>query len=127
MADGATTRKQAAVSFLRLAASGKAREAFDTYVGEGFRHHNPFFRGDAESLITAMEENALKNPDKIIEFQRTLEDGNLVAVHSRVQMNMSDPGAALVHLFRFQGDLIVELWDISQPVPKDGPNQYGMF
>jgi hypothetical protein len=43
------------------------REAYRAHVRPGFRHHNPFFRGDAEVLMTAMEENAVKNPDKALE------------------------------------------------------------
>jgi len=96
-------------------------------VGGNFRHHNAYFRGDSESLIVAMEENALRNPDKVLEFQRTLEDRDLVAVHSRMRMNASDPGASLVHIFRFDGAWIVELWDVAQTVPKDCPNENGMF
>jgi predicted SnoaL-like aldol condensation-catalyzing enzyme len=57
------------------------REAYQKYIGRNFRHHNPFFRGDAASLRIAMEENAAKNPNKVL---RALEDGDLVAVHSRV-------------------------------------------
>jgi len=124
---GEVSRKQSAVSFLRLASSGKPREAFDTYVGGNFKHHNAYFRGGPESLIAAMEESAQRNPDKVIEFQRTLQDGDFVAVHSRVRMNLSDPGASLVHIFRFNGDWIVELWDVAQAVPKDCPNENGMF
>jgi hypothetical protein len=37
------SRKEAAIAFLRLAASGKAREAFQKHVAPGFRHPNPFF------------------------------------------------------------------------------------
>lgn len=50
------SRKEAAIEFLRLASSGKVREAFRAHAGPGFRHHNPFFHGDAESLMAAMEE-----------------------------------------------------------------------
>jgi hypothetical protein len=32
-----------------------------------------------------------------------------------------------VHIFRFQNDLIAELWDIGQAVPENSPNQFGMF
>jgi len=32
-----------------------------------------------------------------------------------------------VHLFRFEGDHIVELWDIGQPVPAESVNTNGMF
>jgi predicted SnoaL-like aldol condensation-catalyzing enzyme len=42
-------------------------------------------------------------------------------------MNPGESGVAVVHIFRFQGDRIAELWDIGQPVPQDSPNQAGMF
>jgi predicted SnoaL-like aldol condensation-catalyzing enzyme len=121
------SRKERAVSFLRLAASGRVDEAYRDHVSPRFRHHNPFFRSDAESLRAAMAENAAANPDKIFEVQRALEDGDLVAVHSRVRQRPGDAGAAVVHIFRFEGDRAVELWDVGQPVPPDGPNELGMF
>ena len=123
----ALSQKDAATTFLQLVASGKVREAFQNYVGPNFRHHNPFFRGDAESLMLAMEENAAMNPGKVLEVQRALEDDGLVAVHSHVRQKPGDLGGAVVHVFRFQGDRVVELWDIGQPVPENSPNENGMF
>ena len=123
----ATSRKDAAISFLQMVASGKVREAYQKYVGPNFRHHNPFFRGDAQSLMTAMEENAAKNPEKVLEVQRALEDGDLVAIHSHVRQKPADRGAAVVHIFKFQGDRVIELWDMGQPVPENSPNENGMF
>lgn len=123
----AKTPKDAAVEFLHLVASGSVREAFLRHVAPGFRHHNPYFRGDAESLMVAMEENARKNPEKILEVQRALQEGNLVAVHSRVRQNPGDPGGAVVHIFRFEQDRIAELWDIGQAQPQESPNENGMF
>ena len=120
------TRKDVAVSFLRQAASGRVREAYE-HVGKGFRHHNPFFAGNAEALMAGMEENARENPDKQLDVLHALEDGDMVAVHSRVQQRPDDRGAALVHLFRFEGDRIAELWDIGQPVPDESVNANGMF
>ena len=35
--------------------------------------------------MIAMEEIAAKNPNKVLEIQRALEDGDLGAVHSRVK------------------------------------------
>lgn len=122
-----TNHKEAATDFLNLVASGKIREAYQKHVGPGFRHHNPFFRGDAESLMAGSEESHGKYPNKVLVVQRTLQDGDLVAVHSRVNVNPGDRGAALVHIFRFQRDRIVELWDIGQPATENSPNVYGMF
>jgi predicted SnoaL-like aldol condensation-catalyzing enzyme len=125
----ATTQaqKEAAMDFLRLVASGNVPEAYRKYVHPEFRHHNAFFRSDAESLMAAMEENAAKNPHKVLEIQRALQDGDLVAVHSHVRQNPDDRGAAVIHIFRFKGDRIAELWDVGQAVPESSPNELGMF
>jgi predicted SnoaL-like aldol condensation-catalyzing enzyme len=34
---------------------------------------------------------------------------------------------AVVHILRFEQGKIVEMWDVSQQVPKDSPNKLGMF
>lgn len=119
--------KEKAVSFLQLVASGKVREAYQNYIGPDFCHHNPFFRGDAESLMLAMEENAAKNPQKILEVKLAIQERDTVAVHSHVKQNPEDLGAAVIHIFRFQDNQIVELWDIGQPIPEDSPNENSMF
>jgi len=46
---------------------------------------------------------------------------------SSVRQNPQDRGGAVVHIFRFAGARIAELWDIGQPVPENSPNEYGMF
>jgi predicted SnoaL-like aldol condensation-catalyzing enzyme len=119
-------RKQAAGEFLRLAASGKVREAYAKHIAPDFRHHNAWFRGDRESLLTAMEENARKNPNKSFEIQRAIEEGDLVAVHSKLRMG-DGKEHAVVHIVRFDGEKIAEMWDVGQAVPADSPNENGMF
>ncbi len=119
--------KDAAVSFLKLAVTGKVREAYSKFVDAGFRHHNPFFEGSAEFLMAGMEENALQNPDKVLDVKRVIAEGDFVVVHAHVQHKPGDLGAALVHIFRFEKGRIVELWDLGQPLPEKSPNQYGMF
>lgn len=119
--------KERAVSFLQLVASGEVREAYRRYISPDFRHHNPFFQGDAESLMLAMEENAAKNPNKILEVKRVIEEGDIVAVHSHVKQKQDDLGGAVVHIFRFHNNDIVELWDVGQTIPENSPNENGVF
>ncbi|MHA7136800.1 nuclear transport factor 2 family protein [Rossellomorea arthrocnemi] len=125
--NGSLTIKERAISFLELVASGNVSEAYESHTGPGFRHHNPYFPGDADSLMSAMEENAAGNPDKILEVKRAIEEGESVAVHSHVRQNPDDLGVAVVHIFRFQNDRIVELWDVGQAIPEDSPNENGVF
>src|SRR5215831_20210704 len=119
--------KETAIAFLRLSASGKAREAFRSYVAPGFRHHNPAFRGDADSLMAAMEQTASENPERKFQVLRAVGEDDLVAVHSRVRQRPEELGAVVVHIFRFEGNRIAELWDEGQPIPESSPNENGML
>src|SRR5204862_7832077 len=121
-----TARTETATSFLKLASSGKLDEAY-AKVSPDFRHHNPYFKGDAASLKAGMAEAHEKFPATILEVQHLLEDGEFVAVHSRVQHGPETSAIAVVHIFRFAGEQIVELWDVGMEVPVDSPNEYGMF
>jgi predicted SnoaL-like aldol condensation-catalyzing enzyme len=121
------SRKEAAISFLTLVAAGRVRDAYAHHIGEGFRHHNPYFASDAQSLMIAMEDNARQNPNKRLDVLRALEDGDLVAVHSHIRQHPDDRGAVVVHIFRFVGDRIIEGWDLGQAVPEESVNELGMF
>ena len=121
------TNKEAAVSFLQMTAAGQVEEAFARFAGPQFRHHNPYFAGDAASIKAGMLENAARFPDMLFEVQRALEDGALVAVHSRARMQPGGPAIAIVHILRFEDGRIAEMWDIGQAQPDPMPNQYGMF
>jgi predicted SnoaL-like aldol condensation-catalyzing enzyme len=123
----ANRNKDAAVSFLKMASSGDVREAYSKFIGSGFKHHNPYFEGSAETLMAAMEENARQNPNKTLDVKRAIAEDAFVAVHSHVRQTSDDPGAVVVHIFRFENDRIVELWDVGQPMPNESPNQHGMF
>ena len=121
------SHKDAAISFLQLVVAGKIREAYATYVARDMRHHNMAFAGDAASLEKAMEENHSLFPHKVLDVKRALEEGDLVAVHSHVRLRAIEPGFAAVHIFRFAGDRIIEVWDIGQAIPEQSPNTNGMF
>lgn len=122
-----TDLKDIATRFLQLAASGRVHEIIATDVAPGFRHHNPWFASNGESLFAAMDQNARDNPGKRLDIQRVLRDGDLVAVHSKVVHSPHDRGFATVHIFRFEDGRIAELWDLAQAVPEDSPNEGGMF
>jgi predicted SnoaL-like aldol condensation-catalyzing enzyme len=119
--------KQIAIDFLRLASSGQVDAAYERHVAPGFRHHNAFFRGDADSLRAGMAENAAQFPDKTCEVKQALREGERVATLSHVRLRPGERGMAVVHIFRFQAGRIAELWDLGQPVPEEMANENGMF
>jgi len=119
--------KEIATEFLILASKGIVRESFKNYTPFDFKHHNVFFKGDAETLMLAIEENANKSPNMIFEIKHALHDGNLVAVHSHARQNADDLGAAICHVFQFRKEKIIDVWNFGQAIPVEMVNEYGMF
>ncbi len=123
-----TPRKAAAVGFLQMVVAGKIHEAYDKYISPDFIHHNPYFKGDRHSLMTAMEENERVNPGKMLEVQHVVEEGDIVMVHSRLRFKQPQaPEMTVAHIFCFAGNLAVEAWDIGMAAPPQSPNENGMF
>jgi hypothetical protein len=48
------TKKEIAQNFLKLASGGNPRKAFELYVAEEFKHHNPYYKGDSETEIARL-------------------------------------------------------------------------
>jgi predicted SnoaL-like aldol condensation-catalyzing enzyme len=122
----AATRIQSAVKFLRLVVAGRIDEGFEKYVDLRGKHHNFFFPKGFPALRKAMIDNHALFPDKKFEIVRAF-GGGLVTVHSRLRMSADRPVMSVVHMFRFRGGKIVELWDLSQSIPADSPNKDGAF
>ena len=120
------SRQAKALEFLRMCARGEVREAYARHVADGFIHHNPWFPGDRQSLLEAMETAATSEPNKAFDVRQVIDGGDRVAVFSRLERE--DGGEyAVVHIVRFEDGRIVELWDIAQEVPSASPNLNGMF
>ena len=122
-----TSHADIATSFLRMCARGEVRIAYDRYVSQDFVHHNAWFAGDRESLLRAMEESAAKEPNKSFEVRQVIDGGDKVAVLSHLKRVDAGLEYAVVHIARIVDGKIVELWDLGQEIPKDSPNELGMF
>lgn len=119
-------KKEIATEFLKMASSGRVKEAYDKYIHPDFFHHNAYFKGDRETLMKGMEENSKQFPDKKYEALRTVEEGDLVTVHGKVILS-SDKVFSVIHIFRFKDDKIIEEWEASQEDIKGSPNKNGIF
>lgn len=120
-----SSKKEIAKNFLEMVAFGQVKEAFERWVSDDFIHHNQYFEGSRSSLSRAMEDAHLASPNKSLVIKYCYEDGDRVITHSLVQKEEMD--IAVVHIFRFSGDKLVELWDLGQVIDKSSPNQYGLF
>jgi predicted SnoaL-like aldol condensation-catalyzing enzyme len=103
----------------------EVREAFDRYVAVDYVQHNP---GLADGRAAARDALAVTfaEPDFSIEVVRMLVDADLCVLHLRPSRD-GEPTAAVVDIYRADGDQIVEHWDVIQPWPAAAANDHPMF
>jgi predicted SnoaL-like aldol condensation-catalyzing enzyme len=130
---GGEDRRAIATEFFQMVGSGRFKEGLRFFAPD-CRQHNPYIQGSMDVLTDAMsaasKEMAPKFPDGEFRVEHILSDGDMVAVHTNLLGSRSKPGEGglrQVHLFRFEGDKIVEYWDITQQLSKDMPNAAGAF
>jgi predicted SnoaL-like aldol condensation-catalyzing enzyme len=99
--------------------------AFGRFVSPEYVQHNPSLpdgRGAAVEFLTPL----YTAPDARFEVRRVLVDGDLAAVHVRAQP-VGRPLLAVADFYRLADGLIVEHWDVIQPVPVEAANDNTMF
>jgi predicted SnoaL-like aldol condensation-catalyzing enzyme len=106
---------------------GRVREAFETYVAEGYIQHNPLAPDGRAAAIAALEPYFASQPDAVREVHRIIVDGDLAAIHVRARANPQDRGFAIVDILRLENGRIVEHWDVIQAVPEQSANPHPMF
>jgi predicted SnoaL-like aldol condensation-catalyzing enzyme len=74
-----------------------------------------------------MMQSAEMFPEKIFEVKQCIAENDKVMTYSHVRLTPDDKGFALMHLFRFENNKIVELWDIAQQIPESIANELGAF
>jgi predicted SnoaL-like aldol condensation-catalyzing enzyme len=120
-------KKEAVTTFFKMIVADQVEQAYEKFVAPGFIHHNQWYKGDRQSLLNGMAENNKVMPNKNFAVKRVFEDGDTVITHSHMIPKPGELGAAVVHIFRFEGDKVVELWDLGMPLIKDSPNENGPF
>jgi predicted SnoaL-like aldol condensation-catalyzing enzyme len=101
------------------------KAAFDAYVAEDYVQHNPGLPDGRDAARDPLAE-MFADPTFAIEVVRVIVDGDLCALHLRVSRS-GRPSAAVVDIYRAEGEHIVEHWDVIQPWPMTTANDHPMF
>jgi predicted SnoaL-like aldol condensation-catalyzing enzyme len=106
---------------------GKVREAYETFVAEDYKQHNPMAADGREAAITFLEGIFKENPQQRMTVHHMIVEDPYIAVHLHGQSGPDDLGAAAVDILRVEDCKIVEHWDVTQAVPAQTVNGNGMF
>lgn len=98
-----------------------------TVVAEDYIQHNPHVPDGKAPFTGYFSEYFKENPESRARIVRSATDGDLVYLHVHSTANASDPGQAVVDIFRVKDGMIVEHWDVIQDVPTETANDNTMF
>jgi predicted SnoaL-like aldol condensation-catalyzing enzyme len=92
-------------------------DALEPLLSDDFVHHRP----DATSRTKPEWLDAVRASWKSlagmqVEVQHVLADGDHVVMHSRRRLPGAGPEIAVVDIWRFDGGLIAEAWELIEPV-----------
>ncbi|WP_198937948.1 nuclear transport factor 2 family protein [Pelomonas sp. KK5] len=105
----------------------KTREAFEACVSaDRYIQHNPNMPDGREAAIEMLAPK-FSAPGFHAEVLRVLVDGPLAVVHLFARGAPEQRGAAVADIFRLEDGLIVEHWDVLQPVPEQALSRHPMF
>jgi predicted SnoaL-like aldol condensation-catalyzing enzyme len=126
--DKTEENKALAVALVRDVLMGENPARITDYISaESYAQHNPGIADGLEGIVAAVEAlTAQGNMFQYTDIHAVLGEGNFVLTVSEGQWN--DTTNAFYDLFRMEDGMIVEHWDVIQPVPTEGlADTNGMF
>lgn len=126
--DRTEANKALAVALIEDVLMGRDPARITDYISaESYAQHNPMIADGLEGIVATVEElTAQGNMFVYTEIHAVLGEGNFVLTVSEGEWNGQTH--AFYDLFRMDDGMIVEHWDVIQPVPTEGlANTNGMF
>ena len=119
--------KEVVLRFLNEFMIGHDVKVLDDLLGPDYRQHNPGLDHGKEALIKFFQDFWEIYPKPGYYLKRILAENDLVAIHYHFQPDPQKAGFAIVDIFRLENGLLVEHWDVAQPLPETSENDSPMF
>jgi len=101
--------------------------AVDRYISPDYIQHSMLAPPGRDALKAFLDHVKVESPDARQTIHRSFAEGDHVIVHTHVERWPGDSGLAVVDIFRCEGGMIVEHWDVLQDVPAKPVNPNSMF
>jgi predicted SnoaL-like aldol condensation-catalyzing enzyme len=128
VADASMSPKNVVIAFEKMGIDGHdPKAAVLRYFAPDMIDHDPAVAGDRASVIAYLDAKDWSKPGPERKIIHMVADGDMVMVHHHLVREPGTKGIAAVDMFRVKDGMIVEHWDVLQPVPEISVNKTGMF
>ncbi len=101
--------------------------AVDRFIAPDYIQHSQMAPPGRDALKAFLDMIRGANPQAVHDVKRMFADKDHVIVHYHVRRWPDDNGFAVMDIFRVEGGLIAEHWDVTMDVPTEGPNPNSPF
>jgi predicted SnoaL-like aldol condensation-catalyzing enzyme len=99
----------------------------DDYIVPDYIQHSSLAEPGRQALKDWLDARRADSPDAVQTIHRSFADGDHVIVHVHCARWKGDPGIAVVDIFRMEGGMVAEHWDVIQEIPTDPINSNSML
>ena len=99
--------------------------AFGRFVAADYIQHNPTIADGRDAAVAALTDK-FATPGARFDVQRILVDGDHALIHIKASVP-GNPVAAVADIYRLEGGLVVEHWDVLQRMPEEVANEHPLF
>lgn len=97
------------------------------YMGPTYTQHNPGVADGIEAFRAFFKPFFEERPESTFDIKRVFCEGNFVTIHAHWKEHTGDRGTAVMDIFRLEGGLVVEHWDVMQAIPEELAHDNTMF
>ncbi|MFC8246160.1 nuclear transport factor 2 family protein [Streptomyces chartreusis] len=98
-------------------------EALEPLLSDNFVHHRPDSTSSTKAeWLAAVQAALVPLADMQVEVHHLLADGDHVVLHSRRRLPDGGPEIVVVDIWRIDGWLVAECWEIIEPVAQAAAN-----
>ena len=101
-------------------------KAFMEFVSHDYIQHNPGLTDGRDAAIKALTP-MFADPYSKFEVKRIIVEGDLAVIHLHGKGNKDTLGGAVADIYRLEKGLIVEHWDVIQPIKASTINPHPYF
>lgn len=100
-------------------------EALRAFLREDFVEHSPGNPSGRDAFVDFIANSPLT--DARLDLKRVVAEGDYVVLHYHLTFPSDERGQAVVDIWRLEDGMVVEHWDVVQPVPAPAQVPNGMF
>lgn len=119
--------KEIATAFYEAALNRHDFAEARQYMGPTYTQHNPNASDSPEGFAAFLDFLKEHHPQSRGIIKRIWADADYVIMHILERRHPDDRGDAVVDIFRFEDEKIVEHWDVTQSIPEKLAHDNGMI